>query len=445
MTTPSAAPSLAADIQAPDAWRILVLLLLANLLNFFDRTLPAVVAESIRKEWGLSDFQLGSVSTAFVLVYAVAGLPLGRWADRGSRRLILALGLTLWSAFTGAAAFVESFLAYFVVRMCVGIGEASFAPTANSLIGDLFPSARRARAIALFTLGLPLGILLAFFAAGPVVQALGNWRAPFAVAALPGLLLALALLGIRDPARGAADAATADASPVARPIRTLLAIPTFRWIIASGLTFNFAAYAITGFMVPLLQRHFLLPIGSAALVSGVIVGVSGLVGLIVCGPVSDLLHRRSEGARLRFCTLALLTASAATAGALVLGRASIVLFTSLFALGVVSNYSYYVCVYPAVHDVVAPRLRGMAFAVYFAAMYLLGGAFGPAAVGALSDHLAAAAMRAAGSEVMTESARAAGLYGAMALVPLIYGVTALFVALAARRFVADARAMRSGS
>ena len=430
--------------QAPNAWRVLVLLFLANLLNFFDRTLPAVVAEPLRKEWSLSDLQLGLVSTAFVLVYAIAGLPLGRWADRGSRRTILALGLTVWSVFTGAAAMVSGYVGYFLVRMGVGVGEACYAPTANSLIGDLFPSSRRARALSLFMLGLPLGVMLAFFTVGPMVQAFDSWRAPFVVAAIPGLLLAVAILRIREPARGAADAVPSDAAPVARPIRTLLSIPTFRWIVGSGLTFNFATYAINGFIVPLLQRHYGLPIGQAAIYAGLITGATGLVGLATGGWIADRLHQRSEHARLRFCASALAGATLATAAALTLGGASVALFTALFAAGVLAYYSYYACVYPALHDVVAPRLRGSAFAVYFAAMYLLGGAFGPAAVGALSDRLARAAMHAAGTEVMDECFKAAGLYGAMYLVPVMLGATAVFVYLASRRFAADARAMRAG-
>lgn len=167
-----------ASTQAPNAWRVLALLFAANLLNFFDRTLPAVVLEPIRREWNLSDFQLGLISTVFVLVYAVAGLPLGRWADRGSRRLLLALGLAVWSLFTGASGLATSFAAFLWLRIAVGIGEASYAPAANSLIGDLFPPEKRARAIGVFMLGLPVGLLLVYFSVGPIVAAFGSWRAP---------------------------------------------------------------------------------------------------------------------------------------------------------------------------------------------------------------------------------------------------------------------------
>ena len=149
--------------QASNAWRVLFLLFLANLFNFFDRTIPAIIIEPIRMEWHLSDFQLGIIGTAFTLVYAIAGLPLGRMADNGSRKKIMGWGLAVWSGLTAINGLAGSFWTFLLVRMGVGIGEASYAPAANSLIGDLFPAHRRARAMGIFMLGLPLGLLLAFF------------------------------------------------------------------------------------------------------------------------------------------------------------------------------------------------------------------------------------------------------------------------------------------
>ena len=131
--------------QAANAWRILFLLFLANLFNFFDRTIPAIIIEPIRMEWHLSDFQLGIIGTAFTIVYAIAGLPLGRLADTGSRSKLMGWGLASWSALTAVNGMVGSFWTFLLVRMGIGIGEASYAPAANSLIGDLFPAHRRAR------------------------------------------------------------------------------------------------------------------------------------------------------------------------------------------------------------------------------------------------------------------------------------------------------------
>ena len=175
-------------VQAPNAWRVLFLLFLANLFNFFDRTIPAIVTEPVRREWNLSDLQIGLFGTAFTLIYALAGIPLGRLADSASRARIMGWGLTLWSGLTALNGLAWNFWSFLLMRMGVGIGEASYAPAANSLIGDLFPADRRARAMGLFMLGLPLGLTLAFFTVGAMVEAFGSWRAPFFLAAVPGLL-----------------------------------------------------------------------------------------------------------------------------------------------------------------------------------------------------------------------------------------------------------------
>jgi MFS family permease len=430
--------------QAENAWRVLWLLFAANLLNFFDRTLPAVVAEPIRIEFGLNDYQLGWISTAFIVIYAIAGVPLGRLADTGSRRTVLAWGIAAWSAFTGLGGIAWNFASLLAMRIGVGIGEACYAPAANSLIGDLFPPQRRSRAVAVYMLGLPVGLLLTFFAVGPLVQWLGSWRSAFYFAAVPGLALAFAFWFIREPARGAADALDLGTAPVAQPIRALLRIPTLWWIIGSGLTVNFAAYPTSGFLVPLLQRHFGLGLGDAAMVTGLIVGATGLVGLTLGGTVADRMHRRSERGRLRYGAASMAIAAALTFLALRQGAHAVTVFAGLFGVGWLAYYGYYTCVYPAVHDVVEPRLRATAMGLYFAAMYLLGGATGPIVVGALSDHLAHAAMTAAGADAMNDTFRAAGLYGAMYLVPAMLAATAVFVFLAALTFPRDARAMREG-
>jgi MFS family permease len=197
-------------------------------------------------------------------------------------------------------------------------------------------------------------------------------------------------------------------------------------------------------MVPLLPRHFGLGLADAAIGTGVIVGLTGLVGLTAGGAVADRMHRASERGRLLFGAAMMAVAAAMTFAALALGAASAGLFIALFAVGWLACYTYYTCVYPAVQDVVEPRLRATAMALYFAAMYLLGGAAGPAVVGAVSDHLASGAMQAAGATTLSDAHRAAGLYGAMYLVPALLAFTAVCVLLASLTFPRDARAMRAG-
>ena len=427
--------------QADNAWRVLFLLFLANVFNFFDRVVPSIVMEPIRLEWSLSDFQIGMLGTAFTIVYAVAGIPLGRMADTGSRKKIMGWGLLLWSALTAVNGAVQGFWGFLLARMGVGIGEASYGPAANSLIGDMFPANRRARAMGVFMMGLPVGLLLAFFTTGLIVQAFDSWRAPFFVAAVPGVLLALLMFKLREPQRGAAEVVAVNSAPIDKPIRSILATPTMWWLVLAGLCYNFATYANTSFMVPMLQRYFGLELTQAAMSVGVIVGVTGLFALPIGGWIADRLHERVRNGRLLFGGVSLLLTSVFTGMALVAGKIDAAIFVGLFAVGWVFAYNFYTCVYTAVQDVVEPRLRATAMALFFAGLYLLGGGLGPLIVGGLSDHFAEQAMLSAGMVEMSEVFRALGLHSAMYLVPVAMAFTGVFLLIAMRTFSRDAQKM----
>ena len=418
--------------------RVLALLFTANLLNFYDRTLPAVLAEPIRKAWGLSDVHIGLVGAAFTLAYALAGLPRGRLADTRSRKWIIAIGLVVWSLLTGVNGLVGGFVSLLVVRVGIGLGEAAFAPAANALVADLYPSARRGRATGVLMLGLPVGMILAFFTTGAIADYFGTWRAPFFVAMVPGLIVAVLFMLIREPKRGATDAGPEQAPVrIARPIRTLLSIPTFWLIIASGVTFTFAGYATTTFMVPNLQRYFGLSLTQAALSVGVIVGVTGLAALPLGGLIADKLHGRFARGRLLFGAGCMAMSAVLTWFALSQPAHQVQLFIGLFALGWFFQYVYFTTVYPAIHDVVPPQLRATAIAVFFAMFYVLGAAFGPLIVGLLSDHVAQAAMQAAGAAEMSEAFRAAGLHASLFIVPAMLLITAVLIGVSALRFPQD--------
>ena len=153
----------------------MLLLFGINMMNFYDRQVVGAIGEKIKVEWHLSDGQLAGLTTAFIILYAIVGIPLGRLADVGSRKRVLALGVTIWSLFTGLSGLASTFAAMIVCRLGVGVGEASAAPAANSLIGDLFPARQRARAISIFMLGLPVGTGASYLISGLVVQATGGW------------------------------------------------------------------------------------------------------------------------------------------------------------------------------------------------------------------------------------------------------------------------------
>lgn len=426
------------DHARVNKWKILFFLFLANMLNFFDRAIPSIIIEPLRFEFNLSDLQLGFVAAAFTLVYAVAGIPFGRLADKGSRTKIMAWGLIIWSGFTALNAAAWNYVSFFLVRVGVGIGEASYAPAANSVIADLFPPERRARAMGLFMLGLPLGLLLAFFTVGSIAQYFGSWRAPFLVAALPGVLLACVFFFLKEPVRGMAshDAQSA-VSPVKQPIRSLLKITTLRWLILSGICMNFAVYAGNSFFVPLFQRFFGLSLTQSAVITGLIVGATGLVGLLLGGFIADKAHQRLAGGRLFFGAISLALAGLFVGIALYLGNDSLTAVVILLCLGWLVSYNYYTTVYPAIQDVVAPNLRATAVAVYFACMYILGGAFGPVVVGGLSDYFSNAAMINAGVSVMHESFKALGLHHALYVIPVAFFATAICLYCGSRSFKSD--------
>lgn len=432
MTTPPDAATAETDRVAPGAYRILAVLALANLMNFYDRTVPAVVVEPVKAEFGLTDAEIGILSAGFTVVYALAGIVLGRMADRGSRRRVMAGGLVAWSLLTALSGGAWSFASLLLFRLGVGIGEASCAPAGNAMIFDAFPSQRRARAVAVFQLGIPAGLLAAFFSVGWIVQATGSWRVPFFIAAVPGLLLAVAMLFLPEPDRGASHEGTTSHDGAARierigsgrPILSILRIPTVLFLILAGIGIQVPTYAISTFLVPLLMRYFGLGIGPASLAAGVVLGFTGIVGLVAGGVLADRASRRSLRARLVVGAVALLGAAPLTLAALLVDPALPTLFVTLFSAGWFFQYVFGTVSLPAIADVVQPHLRATAVAVYFAAFYLLGGAFGPLIAGFLSDRFAAAATATA-----TMTAQAAGLHQALLVVVpafLLLGALAAF-------------------
>lgn len=416
------------------------MLLLGNLVNFYDRAVPAILLEPIRKEWNLSDLELGLIPATFTVVFAIACIPLGRLADRTSRKAIMGFGLIAWSAFTALGAASWSFGSFLVTRIAVGIAEASYQPSAIPMVADLFPSNKRSRAIGVFALGLPLGLTLAFFTVGALAQLFGSWRAPFVVAMFPGLVIAVLVFMIREPARGSAEVVQVSRAEIAHPMRKVLGIRTMLWLFVAGAASNFAAYATYSFMVPLIQRYFELNLQQAAVSTGIIVGLTGVVGLTSGGWIADRLHGAQVN-RLLFGGISVAIASVGAWYALSLGREQAALFVMVFAGAWLLQHAYYVSVLPAIQDVVDPRLRGTAMAIYFAVINIMGGALGPLVVGHLSDYYAEAAAVAAGATAMTEQFKAAGLHDAMMAVPVALFISALAVLLAARHFQADARAM----
>ncbi len=421
----------------------LVVLLGINTMNFFDRQILPAVQERIRKEWDLSDFELGWLVTAFILLYAVVGLPLGRLADTGPRKLILAAGVALWSLMTLGSGFAWNFSSLLIFRLGVGIGEASCAPTSSSLIGDLVPPERRARAMALFMLGLPVGVALSFPISSAIAQR-SNWQTAFFVAGVPGLPLALLALFIADrrPQRmkdeggrlnqeNSASSFSLPPSSFLKVVRHLLSMPTMWWIIASGALHNFNMYALGTFLASFLTRYHSVSVARAGQISGLVYGC-GALSIFVAGWLGDRAFRRTVNGRLHVAWIGLAAASPCLLLAFQAAPGDLWLCALWLLPGCALLYAYYGTVYATIQDIVEPKLRGTAMAIYFFGMYLFGGSLGPAAIGRISDYRA---HRAAGPGAdVTDLHKAIGLHDAMYLVPAL-NVLLVLVLFAASRTV----------
>jgi predicted MFS family arabinose efflux permease len=426
---------------AESASYALFVLFAINLLNFFDRQLPGALAEPIRREFHLSDTTLGLLGTVATLMYALVGLPLGRLADKSSRTRLIAIGTAAWSLLTAASGLAHNYVQLFVSRLGVGVGEATCAPAGQSLIGDLFPPQQRARAMGVFMLGLPAGLCLAYFSAGAIGAAFG-WRAAFLFACIPGLLFAWLALRIPEPARGALDAARSIASTdaaVKAPYAAVLKLPTMWWIILSGIFHNFNMYAINAFQTPFLQRFHEMGLREASNVSAISVGAVGAIGLLAGGWLADKLSAKRRDGRLLCAACSMAVAAPSIFFALNQPKGSIAAFMLFMAIGTMTMFVYYATVYAAIQDVIEPRLRGTAVAIYFCAMYVLGASLGPLGLGMLSDHFAHQAMRNSGATAMTEAFKAVGLHSAMYAIPVLAVLASLVLFAGSRTMEGDIR------
>jgi MFS family permease len=419
----------------------LFLLFAINLLNFFDRQLLGALGEPVRHEFHLSDTALGFLGTIFTIIYAFVGLPLGALSDRWSRNKLIAIGTAFWSVLTAATGFAQNYVQLFIARLGVGIGEATCAPASQSLIGDLFPPTQRSKAMGVFMLGLPAGIFLAYGSGGAIATHYG-WRAAFWFACIPGLLLAVMARGISEPARGALDAGRVITTPkdaVKSPFATVLALPTMWWIILSGIFHNFNMYAINSFNTPFLQRFHEMSLLNANFVSSISVGAVGAIGLLAGGWLADKMSARRRNGRLVLSACAMAIAAPCIFMAINQPKGSITAYVLFMAMGTITMYVYYATVYSAIQDVIEPRLRGTAVALYFCFMYILGASLGPVGTGALSDHFARKAMTEAGASSMTEGFKAIGLHNAMYAIPVLALAAAFVLFMASRTMDKDVR------
>jgi predicted MFS family arabinose efflux permease len=419
-----------------------LILFAVNTLNFYDRHVPGALTEPIRKEFHLTDTQIGLLGSAFIWIYALVGLPLGRIADSASRKKLLATAILVWSSLTASAAFANSFAMLLFSRVGVGVGEAACAPAATSWLGDLFPPDKRSRVLALFMLGVPVGGALSFFFSGPLAQAYG-WRTAMILAAAPALLLIPALLLLPEPKRGASEILPTPLAPSS--MWAILRIPTLWWIIASGALLNFSLYAVATFLPAFLSRIHGLSLASSGITAGIVYIIGGLGGCALAGYLGDAAIRRRKDGRLRIAAMTSLAAAPLACLGVLQPAGSLLTAVVFLTLTYSLLTSYYGLVYSAIQDLAAPNQRGATMAIYFMAMYMCGASFGPLLTGHLSDFLAHRAAQLAGSAATTEAFRAVGLQQAMLIIPVLSIVLAAVLYAGSRTMVTDIAAHQAAA
>jgi len=369
---------------------VLLLMVGINLLNYLDRYVAAAVAPQVQDELHLTNSEVGLFGTAFLLVYAIAAIPFGYWGDRGVRKTVIGVGVTIWSIATVLTGFARNYAQLFLSRAVVGIGEASYYPAGTSLMSDWFPKEQRARVMSLWGAGSTIGIALGYAGGGYIADVLG-WRAAFFIAGIPGLLLAFLAFQMREPLRGAVEKAgpavarTAEAS--FRKFLDLLKIPTLRATIISQ-TLLFFVLASNAFWLPtVLQRRFEMSSTRAGLLSGAVIVVGGLIGTLAGGWLADRRALKSPGAHLETGIVGFLAGAVLIAIAILspLNVGPIPVFVPVFLVTVVCLYLYSGPFTAVAQNVVSPGLRASAVTLLLFIAHVFGDSHAPFDIGYLSD------------------------------------------------------------
>jgi len=429
----------AAIVQPSKGYQYLVLFLLTGVytFNFLDRQIMGILAPAIKGEFGLSDTQLGLLSgIAFAILYTTLGIPIARLADRHNRVTIIALSLAVWSGFTALCGIAQNFSQLILARIGVGIGEAGGTPPAHALISDYFPKEARAGALAIYSMGIPIGITIAYQGGGWIVQNF-DWRTAFLGLGIPGVLLAIILrLVVREPERGLIDriAAAKSGQPIPpmtklpdgplfnvgdlwRAARQLLRIPTYANMLTAQTAVSFASYATSAFTVLFFLRSH--PDFDKLAVYGwlgIINGTAYVAGVFAGGRFVDRFAARDKTAYGSIPALAMVLYIPFFIGAIWVGSpvwCLILLWPVHFLVGIHLGPGF------ALAQTLAPvNMRALSTAVYFFILNLIALGLGPSVTGFLSDLFAGMAG--------VSAERGLRLAMTATLVPVIIGIFAFW-------------------
>jgi MFS transporter, Spinster family, sphingosine-1-phosphate transporter len=354
-----------------------------NLFNYIDRQILSGVLPLVQQDLRLSDAALGLLASAFMILYLLGAIPLGVLGDRVARPRLIAIGVTVWGAATFLSGLARSYAPLFATRALVGIGEASYGPTATAMVSDLFPKARRGFVNALFNAAIPLGGAIGV-ALGGLVGTRWGWRAAFLLVGIPSFLLAALVWRLPDPPRGGQDHLARAATPRALgpSLRGLARTPTFVMICAVGMLVAFDIGAFNHWLPLYLYRVKGLTVEEASFWFGILSAAGGVLGVVTGGAVGDFLALRTPAGHLLTIASGFLL-SAPFALVLLLSRQPAVYLSALF-LAVFFLVLYIGSVNAVIHNVVPPALRATAVAIFVFVVNVGGGALSPFVVGLIS-------------------------------------------------------------
>jgi MFS transporter, Spinster family, sphingosine-1-phosphate transporter len=377
-----------------------------SFLNYLDRNVLTGAAAVVGRELGFGNDGIGYIASAFLVVYTLATVPLGIWADRAKRKNVVAICVAVWSVATALTALASNFITLFLSRMVLGIGEAGYFPAGTALMSDYFSRKKRSRIMSWWSVGQLVGILFGFVIGGEVAGIFpGSWRLAFIFTGIPGLILAYTAFRLREPRRNEADeeeialypytlgeVAEIEEPPHTLPMTskvwsqfgTLLQIKTLVVLIVMQIFAFFVLGVNVVFLPTYLQQKdtFGLSSGKAGLFSGAVIVLAGLAGTVIGGYMADWLNRRHQGARVLVCGIGFLLSAPAFVVAIT--SRSFGLFTAFFIITTLLLTIYTGPSTAATQDVVPSALRASAVAVSLLIAHLLGDAFAPTLVGKLA-------------------------------------------------------------
>ena len=357
----------------------IIILTSINLVNYLDRFIISALLPFIKQDLNLTDAQLGLLHTSFTIGYLASSPALGLLGDRMSRKWLASACVFLWSIATALSGRAQSYGSLQIVRSIVGIGEAGYGPVAPTIISDSYSENVRSRMLSIYFVGTPLGSAIGIILGGTWGQHFG-WRTAFLVAAVPGLILAVLALFIKEPPR---STAAVDTPSIGHTLKALFRTPAYLYNVAGTTALTFAVGGLAYWFPSFLSRARGWDVSQATQLFGSTTVVAGITGTIFGGFLADIWHARNRKAYFYVSAIGMMLATPmAVASILIESRAWAIPFVFLTVFFLFFNTGP---LNAAIISVVHPRMKATAMALNILFIHLLGDAISPVLMGRISD------------------------------------------------------------